>query len=69
MNKLCKYCNERPAVAGAIPWYTVLLLLVLGSGEVSSNSCEDCAGGRNLLTLLFLAAAAVVIFIVLVILW
>ena len=69
MEKLCKYCKERPATTDTLAWYTVLTLLLLGSGDMSSRCCEDCAGGRNLLALLFLAAAAVFLFVVAVILW
>ena len=69
MKKLCSYCNERPAEAGVLPWYTILLFFVIPGGGVSSNICADCAGGRNLLALLVLAAAAVVVFVLAVILW
>ncbi len=69
MKKLCRYCEERPAVPGILPWYTILLFFVFPGGGVSSNICADCAGGRNLLALLVLAAAVVVGFVVAVILW
>ena len=69
MKKLCSYCKERPAEAGVLPWYTILLFFVFPGGGVSSNICADCAGGRNLQALLFLAAAAVVVFVVTVIIW
>lgn len=69
MNRICKYCKERPAVTGILSWYTVALLFILGGGEVSSTCCEDCAGGRNFLALLFSAVAAIAIFVLVVIIW
>jgi hypothetical protein len=69
MTRLCEQCEEKPAVAGSLPWYAEALMFLMGGIDTSGRYCADCAGGRNFIALLVVCAVLLISFVVLVIFW
>ena len=64
MSELCRSCNERLKVPGALPWFAALFFWANLDLRARDSYCSDCAGGIGFLALLGLTAILVVGFVI-----
>lgn len=68
--RVCRQCEEAPAVPGAVSWWCFLpFYLWLTGGPSADAYCRKCAGGINFMGILASLAIFAVAFVLLVVFW